>query len=718
MITIRGGQSPSHVHRSRRSAAALLLSASAVTSFIAVPVAAQESSQDYTQTNKDARPEDNSIIVTAAKRGHGAPMVLSNSPAANPASVTVITQDDIANKLTTTAGDLLRGSNGVQVSDYGQVGETQGITMRGWSNGYDSAYLAYYQDGIQRNAPSHISVNGYVDLNPLIPETINQFTIVRGPFDTRYGGNFAQAGSVIATTRDYIHSGFALTGGSYGFVRAVASFGTQWNEGRSSFYTIVDGQRQDGYRDRSGGKLVKTFTKFATPLGAGRFTLGFETYNNKFQQPGYIDLGLIKDGTISAKSAISDSDHGSAQTYTLIGNYLLGDYDQGLEASASVGHSALNRTSTTYPYPQYYRRDARWNYAGSLEAHRRFEVVGIDALLLGGVSVQRADIALTELPSEDGDKITGLDPLDAYFYQREQVNETTSSVYASLQLKPASWLKITAGGRYDHFTIDVDNQDYDAAANAYYEQSFKTKTGRFSPKIGAAINPVPDVTIYANYGESPRSPSAFSELTTNPDLNVSHLSSKEAGIAYDPWGRRLHFQANFYKTVNSNEVGQVGYTYVNLGTSRRKGLDLETSLELVKSETVDLKLTGNYSVVKARLADGGYVPYVAKWLAAYGARVDYRLPGSDGESLRFDLDHEFFGPQKLDSLGTYTAGTYNRLSGKIRWVLPEKNNLNLWAGGIWYPGSVYNEFGFALSDRIYVAPKPKLQFQVGASVNF
>lgn len=698
-----------------------LLAATALAGIaMAHPVYAQASPEDAeieaARAVKDARPEDNTIIVTAARRGHGAPMVLSNTPAANPASVTVITQDDIANKLVTSAGDLLRGSNGVQVSDYGQVGETQGITMRGWSNGYDSAYLAYYQDGVQRNAVSHISVNGYVDLNPLIPETISQFTIVRGPFDTRYGGNFAQAGSVVATTRDFIPNGISITGGSYGFVRAVASIGKQWND--TSLYTIIDGQRQDGYRDRSGAKLLKSFTKFSTPLGGGRFTLGVETYNNKFEQPGYIDVGLIKDGTISAKDAISDSDHGSAQTYTAIANYFVGDFNQGLEATASIGHSALTRVSTTYPYPQYYRRDTRWNYSGSLEAHKRFALGGIEALLLGGVSIQHADAHLTELPGDNGEPITGLDPLDAYFYQREHVRETTTSAYASLQLKPASWLKITAGGRYDHFGFDVANQDYDATANAYFDQPFKTSTGRFSPKVGAAINPVPDITVYLNYGESPRSPSAFSELTTNPDLKTSHLSSKEAGIAFDPWGRRLHFQANFYKTVNSNEVGQVGYTYVNLGTSRRKGLDLETSLELVKSEAVDLKLTGNYSVVKARLADGGYVPFVAKWLAAYGARLDYRLPGTAGESLRFDLDHEFFGPQKLDSLGTYSAGDYNRVSGKVRYVMPERHNLNLWAGSIWYPGSVYNEFGFALSDRIYVAPKPKIQFQAGASINF
>ena len=700
-----------------RCARRLLLGVGATALLVSTAAEAQsEAPQTVKPATTDARPEDATIIVTAAKRGHGAPLALSISPATDPASITVLTQDDISNKITTSTADLLRGSNGVQVSDYGQVGEAQGITMRGWSNGYDSSFLAYYQDGFQRNEPSHISSNGYLDLNPLIPETIKQLTIIRGPFDVRYGGNFAQAGSIVATTLDTIPDSLSISGGSFGMVRALATFGT--HIGAASLYTAIDGQRSDGYRTSSGAKLLKTFTKFATPLGAGRFTLGLETYNNTFDQPGYVDELAIKAGTLSPKAASGDNDHGSAQTYTMTSNYTLGDFEKGLEINASGRHNALNRTATTTPYPQYYRRDSRWDFSGSMEGHANFTLFNtIDTLVLAGVSIQHSNVHLTELPADAGEPIEAIDPLDAYFYARDHFTETTKSAYASVQLKPAKWLKISGGGRYDQFTFDGTDQTYAATANAYVNGTFKSTIGRFSPKVGVAISPVDDISIFANYGESPHTPSAFGELPGNPDLDISHLTSKEIGVAFDPWHRRLHFQASYYKTVNTNEVGEVGYTYVNFGTSRRRGYDLETAIDLLQAGKWGAQITGNYSSVKARLADGGYVPYVAKWLAAYGVRVEGPV-NANGDKLRFDLDHEFFGPQKLEETGTFTASTYSRISGKIRYEIPRLHDLNLWTGAVYYPGSLYNEFAFSLNNTIYTNPEPRFQLQGGVSIKF
>ncbi|HZU63461.1 MAG TPA: TonB-dependent receptor [Novosphingobium sp.] len=696
------------------SAALLVAPAVYAQQAAASPASAQPGDASAPDT-KDARPQDKVIIVNAAKQGHGAPLALSNNPATDPASITVVTQDDIANKVTTSTADLLRGSNGVQVSDYGQVGEAQGVTMRGWSNGYDSSFLSYYQDGMQRNEPSHISSNGYLDLNPLIPETVKQFTIIRGPFDVRYGGNFALAGSIVATTLDTLPNSISVSGGSYGMARALLTLGHSWGDTHLS--TAIDGQRSDGYRDSSGAKLLKTFTKFVTPLGGGRFSLGLETYDNQFDQPGYIDEGSIRDGTISAKSASGVNDHGTAHTYSLIGNYLLGDFEKGIEITVGGRRNLLNRTATTIPFPQYYRRDARWEESGSIEGHYHFTLAGVDVLALGGVSIQNSDINLLELPANDGSPIEGINALDAYFYARESITETTKSVYGSLQIKPAEWIKLTAGARYDHFSFDVANQTYDSTNNVYVNAAFKSGTGRFSPKVGLALSPVPWVSFYVNYGQSPHSPSAFGELTSNPGLSVSHLSSVEGGVSFDPWHKRLHFQANFYKTVNTNEVGQVGYTYVNFGTSRRKGYDLEAAVDLLKAGQWGLRLTGNYSHVSARLADGGYVPYVAQWLAAYGIRVQGPV-GSKGDTLRLDLDHEFFGPQKLDEAGTFVASPYNRLSAKIRYAIPRLHDLNVWTGAVYYPGSVYNEFAFDLYGRVYTNPEPRVQFQLGAGIKF
>lgn len=218
----------------------------------------------------------------------------------------------------------------------------------------DSAFLAYFQDGFQRNYPTHIGVNGFLDLNPLIPETVQNLTIVRGPFDVRYGGNFAQGGSIVVTTRDSMATSLQATAGSYGYGRILGVLGGKFGE--ASVYTAISGERTDGYRQRSDGKLLKSFTKLYMPLGGGDFRVALETYNTEFNQPGYIDAGLINDGTISKRSSVSDTDGGEVKTYTLTANYFKGDSDQGLEVNGAASHSKALRIATTIPFPQYYRR--------------------------------------------------------------------------------------------------------------------------------------------------------------------------------------------------------------------------------------------------------------------------------------------------------------------------------------------------------------------------
>lgn len=664
---------------------------------------------------KDATMEEVLVIVAAAKRGHGAPLALSNTPAANPASVTVLTQDDIANKTTSNVADLLRGSNGIQVSDYGQVGEPLGVTMRGWANGYDSAFIGYFQDGFQRNQVTHIGVNGFLDLNPLIPETVQNLTIVRGPFDVRYGGNLAQAGSIVVATRNSMPSSFHATAGSFGLAKMLGVIGGEI--GDADFYTAIQGERTDGYRDRSDGKVMKSFTKLSTQLAGGDFSLGVETYYTDFNQPGYIPLSQIKDGAISKRSAVSNTDGGSVESYTFTSRYFKGDSEQGLEINAGAMYSSADRIATTIPYPQYYRADKRWVIGGGLEVHKRLNWSdSVDMLLLGGISMQNSKPHLDELPSSDGNPMMDPNPFYAYFFRDTDLTQNQTSAYLSLQVKPADWIKFTAGVRYDHFDFNITDTTYLADTNTFATNKYKSKMGRFSPKVGLAINPIQDITLYFNYGESPRSPSGSTEVPKNPDLDLSYLRSYEAGIAYDPWEKRLHFQLNFYDTVNADEIGQIGYEVINFGESKREGFDFETALDLVRSQSSYLKLTGNYSKVKARLDDGVHVPFVAEWLAAYGLRAEFS--GSGENMVRVDLDHEFFGPQTLDALGSSVAKEYNRLTGKARYIIPEMNNLNLFVGAIYYPGSVYNEFSFELGGEIYTAPAPKFQIQVGASIEF
>ena len=78
--------------------------------------------------------------------------------------------------------------------------------------------------------------------------------------------------------------------------------------------------------------------------------------------------------------------------------------------------------------------------------------------------------------------------------------------YARLDLKPVSWLKLTGGIRYDHFFFNIDDRTNRRAVSP--------NTGVASPKAGSALLPLPGLVLYANVGQSFRSPSAVNgELT-------------------------------------------------------------------------------------------------------------------------------------------------------------------------------------------------------------
>jgi len=661
---------------------------------------------------KGIAPVSESVTVYGWRNGNSAPLELGTETITDPASVSVITQEDVKAQIATTPGDVLRGTTGVQVADYGQPGEAQGITMRGWSNGYDGGFVSFTQDGFQRNQPSNISVNGYLDINPLIPETVDQITVVRGPSDVRYGGNYAQAGSIVVKTRDYIPSVVDVTGGSFGTARVVGVYGYQ--NGATTYYTAINGERSDGYRHNSDSKQFKTFSKFGTTLGGGHFTAGLETYVNKFHLPGYIDLGSSQSGSLSDKAAVNSSDHGLVGAYTLTLNYARGNQHQALEASAYASNNSLERYTTTTPFPQFFRSDHRWTTGGNVDQHWRLQLFNkLETLVQIGATLQDSSVNINEYPSEDG-SVIAVDASNSYDYHRSEFNQLNSAVYGAVTVKPVRRLKLSAGLRYDRFSyLDVTDRTFDTTSGAFVASNFSAGTGHVSPKFGVAYQLLPTLTVFANYAESPNSPSAVTQLPSNHNLGSSYLRNDELGFSFDSLDGRYHLQAIGYQTLNQNEIGEVGYQVVNFGKSHRNGYDFEGALGIFHNRTTTGKFTANFTRVSATLSGGGYVPYLSNWLSSYGFQLQHATHGS---KLNWNVNHDFYGPQKLDSDAAYLSKTYSRLSSKLSYDLPRAGGVSLWAGGVFYPGDRYSEFAFDLYNRVYTNPEPLGQVKFGLTI--
>lgn len=132
-----------------------------------------------TQTEDSSSTHQLSTIVVSAA---GFEQDIKNAPA----SISVITQEDISKKNATSISDLLVDIPGIDIRD--GVGKTSGlnIKMRGLGNEYSLILI----DGRRQSTSSDVTPNGFGESsNGFLPPlaAIERIEVIRGPMATRYG---------------------------------------------------------------------------------------------------------------------------------------------------------------------------------------------------------------------------------------------------------------------------------------------------------------------------------------------------------------------------------------------------------------------------------------------------------------------------------------------------------------------------------------------------
>ncbi|MCH7314233.1 TonB-dependent receptor [Acinetobacter sp. ANC 3882] len=118
------------------------------------------------------------IVVSAA----GFEQDIKNAPA----SISVVTKEDIEKKYATSIADLLADVPGIDIRD--GIGKTSGlnIKMRGLGNEYSLILI----DGRRQTTSSDVTPNGFGEsANGFLPPlaSIERIEVIRGPMATRYG---------------------------------------------------------------------------------------------------------------------------------------------------------------------------------------------------------------------------------------------------------------------------------------------------------------------------------------------------------------------------------------------------------------------------------------------------------------------------------------------------------------------------------------------------
>jgi len=532
---------------------------------------------------------------------------------------------------------------------------------------------------------------------------VDRVEVLRGPnamiFGRGGGGgiiNRVTKRTSLAPVRD-----LALSGDSWGGYRLTAdldhplasSAGVRLNalyENGESFRRHVDLERYAV--NPTAGVLLGSRTRFdigfehlhdrrtadrGVPSEAGGPLEGFD--RTFFGDP---ELSFAKANVDIVNAAIQ---HELAQGLTVRNRTLLGDYDkfyQNVYPNGPVtdGLVRLSAYNDTYERRNLFSQtDLIWDS----------RLGGIDqTLLLGfelggqkGRNQRRNGVFSTTGTGPSSIFVPVEDPtvdVDVTFLANGLNNDIQASVgaiYVQDQVRPADWLEIVAGLRFDRFSIDVDNRNNG--------QEFERTDNLWSPRLGLILKPRPNLSLYASYSRSylPQSGDQFNTLDLTAEaLKPERFDNYEIGAKWEPIEGLLAtaaiYQLDRTNTRAPNPDGSG--TVVLTGAQRSRGLELG----LGRSISHRWQVSAGYSWQKAEITEttsaapaGREVPLVPRHSFSLWNRYDVndRLGLGLGMIARTKSYASISNQVTLPGYARVDAAAYYRLTPKIELQLNVEN---------------------------------------------
>jgi len=146
-------------------------------------------------------------------------------------------------------------------------------------------------------------------------------------------------------------------------------------------------------------------------------------------------------------------------------------------------------------------------------------------------------------------------------------------IYAQDQVEITEQIKLRIGGRYDHFSQNIDNR-----ANATNPRKSYTK---FSPMAGLVFEPTRSISIYASYGKGfrPNSGVGCDGSPFDPEISKSY----EIGAKYMTPDGRITSTLSLYTMKKSNVLTtdpvNAGFSKP-VGSAKSKGIEFDINAKL------------------------------------------------------------------------------------------------------------------------------------------
>jgi outer membrane receptor protein involved in Fe transport len=542
---------------------------------------------------------------------------------ATSASEGVVGYSDFSTRPLLRAAELVEVMPGMIATQHSGGGKANQYFLRGFNLDHGTDF-AVSIDGVPLNLKSHPHMNGYLDLNFLIPEVVERVDFHKGAHHADHG-DFSFAAAQEFKLYDRVEQGtISVEAAERGFYRLLALDSYDLG-GDSSLLYALDLSTNDGpwevaedLEHTSG--LLKYTRPLQGALAGAQLSLEGIGYKASWNATDQMPLRAIEQGLIGRFGNLDPSLGGETERY--IASAKLG-WDM-----ASLQVYAENYALDLYQNPtffidqvngdQFVQVDRRWVYGANGEIERGITAAGLPVTVRTGFAFDYNDIGQAAVFQTTARVRRGA-------IRDDSLEETTLGVFGEASVHWTDKLRTTLGVRSDTYWYNVVALEP--------ENSGDGSESVLNPKFAAAYALTDAIELYANYGEGFHSNDARGGVLTidpntgdptDPSDVIVTGTGTELGARFHP-SPRFNIAADVFKLELDSELIFVG----DAGTSEPSSATERSGFELSSFwRPLDwLAFDGSASWSKARLSDApageDRIPNSLDFVGSAGATVVY-----------------------------------------------------------------------------------------------
>jgi outer membrane receptor protein involved in Fe transport len=554
-----------------------------------------------------------------------------------------------------TTQDLLRLVPGLFIAQHAGGGKAEQLFLRGFDVDHGTD-VAISVDNMPVNMVSHAHGQGYADLHFVIPETIDNLSFSKGPYDAKTG-DFNTAGAVRFKTKNYLPKNMIKTEvGTYNTFRGVTMLNLLNNSDtsarRQNAYIAAEYFYTNGFfvnpQDFSKVNLFGKYTSELNNTTNIAFTLS--SFNSKWNASGEIPNRAVQSGLIGKYGSIDPSEGGNTSRYNA--NLTL---NKRLENRASIQTNVyyINYNYNLYSNFTFYKNDSvngdeinqyesRNTFGYNASYTKASDLGNIDLKSTVGIGLRDDQIGTIGLAHVR--KRTFLNDIS-----KGEIHETNFNAYIDENFQFSPRLSLNLGLRFDNFHFAYRNRLVDTVNDV------KSKLSSIvSPKLNIYYNLSKAVQLYVSAGSGFHSNDAR-VATQAPGNTLPRAIGADVGTNLK-LGKKLFVNAALWWLDLATEYtwsGDEGQYDVNPnGKTRRIGLDLSARYQI----TSWLYADGDLNLAKPRFVNQpegeNYVPIAPTItsIAGLNVRTNNGITGS--------LRYRYLGARPLIEDNSIRAQSY------------------------------------------------------------